>query len=91
VGFFLEQHKNALMVEDVQLEPLRRLRPRQPIYFVRRKREFLDLLLEKGEIDTGKWHEIEFYIYRHSDAKFSYGICRECIEPHYAGYNLSDD
>lgn len=39
VGFFLEQHKEALMVEDDHLDPLRKLRPRQPRYFVRRKRE----------------------------------------------------
>ncbi|MDY0043011.1 MAG: type IV toxin-antitoxin system AbiEi family antitoxin domain-containing protein [Desulforhabdus sp.] len=38
VGFFLDQHKEVLMVEDVHLEPLRRLRPRQPLYFVRGKR-----------------------------------------------------
>ncbi len=38
VGFFLAQHKEVLMVEDVHLEPLRRLRPRHPHYFVRGKR-----------------------------------------------------
>lgn len=46
------------------------------------EREFLDFLLEKGEIDNGKWNEIEFYIYRHSDAKFSHGICPECDSKH---------
>lgn len=39
VGFFLEQNKEVLMVEDAHLEPLRRLRPRQPHYFVRGKRD----------------------------------------------------
>ena len=39
VGFFLDAHKEALMVEDRHLEPLRRLRPRQPRYFVRGKRD----------------------------------------------------
>lgn len=39
VGFFLDQHKEALMVEDVHLEPLKEMRPRQPHYFVRGKRE----------------------------------------------------
>ena len=38
VGFFLAQHKEVLMVEDVHLKPLRRLRPRHPHYFVRGKR-----------------------------------------------------
>jgi predicted transcriptional regulator of viral defense system len=32
VGFFLEQHRDALMVEDKHLDQLRRLRPRQPRY-----------------------------------------------------------
>lgn len=39
VGFFLDQHKEALMVEDVHLKPLRRLRPRHPHYFVRSRRD----------------------------------------------------
>jgi len=39
VGFFLEQHKGPLMVDDAHLEALRSMRPRQPHYFVRRKRK----------------------------------------------------
>ena len=39
VGFFLEQHKEALMVDDAQLLPLRNLRPRQPHYLIRGKRK----------------------------------------------------
>jgi predicted transcriptional regulator of viral defense system len=39
VGFFLEQHKETLMVDDVHLHPLRTLRPRQPHYFVRGERK----------------------------------------------------
>ncbi|MBN1547752.1 MAG: type IV toxin-antitoxin system AbiEi family antitoxin domain-containing protein [Syntrophaceae bacterium] len=39
VKFFLEQHKEVLMVDDVHLKPLRRLRPRRPHYFVRSKRD----------------------------------------------------
>jgi predicted transcriptional regulator of viral defense system len=33
VGFFLEQHREALMVEDAHLDRLRQHRPRQPRYF----------------------------------------------------------
>ena len=33
VGLFLEQHQDALMVEEQHLEALRRLAPRQPRYF----------------------------------------------------------
>ena len=39
VGFFLEQHRESLMVEDVHLEALRKLRPRQPHYLIRGKRK----------------------------------------------------
>ncbi len=39
VGFFLEQHKEPLMVDDVHLQPLRKLRPRQPHYLMRGKRK----------------------------------------------------
>lgn len=38
VGFFLEQHSDSLMVDAGQLEPLRRLRPRQPHHLDRRRR-----------------------------------------------------
>jgi predicted transcriptional regulator of viral defense system len=39
VGFFLEQHRETLMVDDTHLKPLRDLRPRQPHYLERRKRK----------------------------------------------------
>ena len=39
VGFFLEQHKETLMVDDAHLHLLRSLRPRNPHYFVRGKRK----------------------------------------------------
>lgn len=35
VGYFLEQHRNALMVEDAHLEPLLANRPKQPHYLKR--------------------------------------------------------
>lgn len=38
VGFFLEQHRGALMVEDCHLKALHDLRPRQPHYLDRAKR-----------------------------------------------------
>jgi len=38
VGFFLEQHRGPLMVDNARLEPLRSMRPRQPHYFVRGER-----------------------------------------------------
>jgi len=38
VGFFLEQHREALMVEEVHLRSLRRRRPKQPHYLARGSR-----------------------------------------------------
>ncbi|MCC7408601.1 MAG: type IV toxin-antitoxin system AbiEi family antitoxin domain-containing protein [Phycisphaeraceae bacterium] len=37
VGYYLQQHAAALMVEDRHLDPLRRLRPQQPHYLERGK------------------------------------------------------
>jgi predicted transcriptional regulator of viral defense system len=39
VGFFLEQHRETLMVQDVHLKALQKLRPRQPHYFDRARRQ----------------------------------------------------
>lgn len=39
VGFYLEQHREDLMVDDVHLKPLQRLRPLQPHYLKRGKRK----------------------------------------------------
>lgn len=39
VGFYLEQHREALMVEDQHLERLRERAPRRPMYLERGKRE----------------------------------------------------
>jgi len=39
VGFFLEQHREDLMVEDNHLKQLRELRPHQPHYLLRGKRK----------------------------------------------------
>jgi predicted transcriptional regulator of viral defense system len=37
VGFFLEQHRDALMVDDAHLDKLRKHRPRQPRYLDARR------------------------------------------------------
>lgn len=39
VGFYLEQHQQELMVEDVHLKRLRQRAPKRPIYLERGKRE----------------------------------------------------
>jgi predicted transcriptional regulator of viral defense system len=39
VGFFLESHKDTLMVEEKYLEKLQKIRPRQPHYLSRNRRK----------------------------------------------------
>jgi len=39
VGFYLEQHRETLMIEDAMLEPLRKRRPKVPQYFDRSARK----------------------------------------------------
>jgi predicted transcriptional regulator of viral defense system len=48
VGFFLEQHKDALLVDDKHLKPLLDLRPRGPHYLERSRR--------KGSGFISKWN-----------------------------------
>jgi PAS domain S-box-containing protein len=36
--------------------------------------------------DTGFWSQIESYVMRHSDAKFSHGICPDCTKKLYPEY-----
>ncbi len=33
--------------------------------------------------EEGNWHPLETYIQRHSDAKFSHGICEKCLQKHF--------
>lgn len=40
--------------------------------------------------EEGRWHQLELYIQRHSDAKFSHGICETCAEKHFPQYRLTD-
>ena len=63
VGFFLEQHKGALMVEDKHLERLRAHRPREPHYLSRRDRKAGKLvsgwnLIVPSEVLERRWQEI---------------------------------
>ena len=62
VGFFLEQHRDALMVDDAHLNALRELRPRQPHYLARRSRGPSRLLggwnlIVPDEIFNRSWEE----------------------------------
>lgn len=63
VGFFLEQHREPLMVTDDHLKPLNDLRPRQPHYLDRSKRKSGRLvskwnLVVPGEVFERSWGEV---------------------------------
>jgi len=63
VGFFLEQHRERLFVEEQHLEPLRKMRPGRPLYLNRGKRKNSRLvkawnLMVPDEILNRSWAEI---------------------------------
>jgi predicted transcriptional regulator of viral defense system len=63
VGFFLEQHRESLMVDDAHLKPLRDLRPKQPHYLERRRRKAGRLatgwnLVVPTEVFERSWAEV---------------------------------
>ena len=63
VGFFLEQHREALMIEEDDLRILEDLRPHQPHYLDRQKRDSGDLiprwnLVVPREIVERRWAEV---------------------------------
>jgi hypothetical protein len=33
--------------------------------------------------DKGYWEKVEAYVSSHTDARFSHGICPECLKKHY--------
>jgi len=39
--------------------------------------------------DKGYWEQVEMYVVRHSDAKFTHGLCPQCIHKLYP--ELSDE
>ncbi len=62
VGFFLERHKETLMVDDAHLDSLRKLRPCRPHYMARGSRESCRWvkdwnLMIPVEILTRSWEE----------------------------------
>jgi predicted transcriptional regulator of viral defense system len=64
VGFFLDQHRDALMVKDYYLNSLRQLCPNQPHYFTREKRKDSQLikdwnLLVPAELINRNWRELQ--------------------------------
>ncbi|MCA1786482.1 MAG: PAS domain S-box protein [Desulfotignum sp.] len=41
--------------------------------------------------DQGYWNQIESYLDKHSDAKFSHGICQDCLKKYYSEFYNGDD
>jgi len=41
--------------------------------------------------DRGYWNQIESYIQRHSDAKFTHSVCPECAKTHYPDLKVFDE
>ena len=41
--------------------------------------------------DSGYWGQIEEYIFEHSNAQFSHGICPECMKKLYTELVVSND
>jgi PAS domain S-box-containing protein len=41
--------------------------------------------------DKGYWKQIEAYLREHSEAEFTHGVCPECAEKLYPGYNLNKE
>lgn len=63
VGFFLEQHREPLMVEETHLDALRKLRPRQPHHMTRGRPRGCRLvkdwnLMVPDEILNRSWEEV---------------------------------
>ncbi len=63
VGFFLDQHREELMLEDIHLERLKEHAPRQPMYLDRTKRESGKLikgwnLIVPEHVLTMSWAEV---------------------------------
>ena len=40
--------------------------------------------------DRGRWNVMEIYVQKHSEAKFSHGVCPECARIHYPDINIDE-
>jgi predicted transcriptional regulator of viral defense system len=65
VGFYLEQHKDELMVKQEYLDELKEMTPRQPHYLERRKRNGGQLagnwnLVVPDEVINRSWEEVAY-------------------------------
>lgn len=40
--------------------------------------------------DAGYWEQVEAYVSRHADVRFSHGICPECVKRHYRDFDIGE-
>ncbi len=41
--------------------------------------------------DKGYWEQVEAYVTRHTEARFSHGICPECVKKLYSDFSYNDE
>jgi len=75
-----EQRENLIVALQKALSEVKTLRGFLPICSY----------CKKIRDDKGYWSQIESYIHKHSDAKFSHGICPECVKEHYPDIDLEE-
>ena len=76
------QHEKEQLINKLQqaLEEIKSLRGILPIC----------MHCKKIRDDKGYWNQIERYIHEHSDAKFSHGICPDCLTTHYPEFSAKN-
>ncbi len=76
----------ALVRYRAQVRTSRQLR--QALQKVRTLQGLLPICAHCKKIrnDKGYWQQVESYIGQHSEARFSHGICPDCVEHHYPEY-----
>jgi hypothetical protein len=81
VGLQNEADKEALIAElNLALDNVRTLRGLLPIC----------ASCKQIRDETGAWHALETYVHRHSEARFSHGLCPNCERSTLAAAGLTD-
>ena len=55
---------------------------RVPVAFIQRATVLSYAYCKRIRDDQDYWRQIEHYLSEHSDARFSHGICPECLKQH---------
>ena len=77
----VDKHKMTITELEASLKEIKTLRGILPICsFCKKIRD-----------DKGYWEQVDVYIYKHSQADISHGICPECAKKHYPDMDLYDE